>query len=1098
MAGSVKGIIVEIGGDTSGLQKALSKVNSATSSLSKELRGVNSLLKLDPKNTELVSEKQILLAQRINTTEEKLKNLKQVQEEAEKAMQDGTEISQENYRALQQEIIRTEQKLKEFKLEASKWTTAGKAIENFGSKIDNIGNKIDRLGGKLTARVTTPLIALGAVGTKSAIDFETAFTGVEKTVDGTTEQMERLKQGIKDLSTEIPSTTTEISAVAEAAGQLGIQTDNILSFSKAMLDLGNSTNLTAEEAASQLAKFANVTEMSQRDFDKLGSSIVDLGNNFATTEADIVNMSMRLAGAGHQVGMSQGQILGIATALSSVGIEAEMGGSAISKAMVKMQNAVEQGGNKLNAVLKKTGMSLRDLELLSANNSKDFKKLSDSIGMTSTEVKQLITAGTNLEDFANVSGMTAEQFKKAWKEDASGALTAFIKGLGDAETKGESAITMLSEMGLTEVRLRDSLLRAANAGDLFNNAIKKGTKAWDENVALTNEANKRYETLESRLKTTKNKFTNLATNLGNKLTPSINKLLDKLDKFIEKLDNLSEEETENIIKVGLMIAAIGPAIKILGKLTTVTGKTFKAIGTFSQAIGVLKTGVESTSTKVNNLAKVIGAISSPIGLAAIGITTTVGIIVAQMKKAEEQSKKTIEIIGNSASDFMTGIDNATSHLSSFNSTLFATSEEQQKLQEQMDEIQKGITNICKTASDERRGYTQKEIKQLDEYFYKLRELKNREIEIQNNVAKAISQQAITNVENFKGTLYEYEVQSQEWIKTAQEQRDATIDIIKDGTTQEIVLLNQRYGSEANMQNEAYETEYNKIMEQQQSKIDMANQEVAKVNEVYANGYLERAKQDDGFYNSIKEHLSNIENEQGRHNKRIKELADTKQTAWNDVNGAIRQEGREHDSNMKKIYDDMYKNMSEEQAKELGVWLARLANTEMYGGKISDENQAMIDTIMDSYDSMPKNTKKVMKDSMQGMLNGMKDDEPALFAKATSIANGILSRLKKAFDIHSPSKETRKIFDYVMKGAEKGLSDEESKLYKQTDNISKKLLSKFEGIGNNLNLGSLNKSVIEQTKTIFTTPQITFNVQELDEARLQQCFNYINRKFGSAY
>ena len=117
-----------------------------------------------------------------------------------------------------------------------------------------------------------------------------------------------------------------------------------------MIDLGNSTNLSSEDAASQLAKFANITEMSQKDFDKLGSSIVDLGNNFATTEADIVDMAMRLAGAGHQVGMSEGQILGLATALSSVGIEAEMGGSAMSKAMVKMQNAVELGGGKLTCI----------------------------------------------------------------------------------------------------------------------------------------------------------------------------------------------------------------------------------------------------------------------------------------------------------------------------------------------------------------------------------------------------------------------------------------------------------------------------------------------------------------------------------------------------------------------------------------------------------------------------------------------------------------------------------------------------------------------------------------------------------------------------
>lgn len=218
-------------------------------------------------------------------------------------------------------------------------------IKEYGEKIEKYGKDIENVGKKLSVFSVASTAALTA-SAKSAIEFESAFAGVEKTVDATDEQLEQLKQGIRDLAKEIPSTTTEIAGVAEVAGQLGIETENILSFSKAMIDLGNSTNLTAQDAASQLAKFANITQMSQKDFDKLGSSLVDLGNHFATTEADIVEMAMRLAGAGKQVGLSEGKILGLATAMSSVGIEAEMGGSAISKAMVKMQNAVELGRRK--------------------------------------------------------------------------------------------------------------------------------------------------------------------------------------------------------------------------------------------------------------------------------------------------------------------------------------------------------------------------------------------------------------------------------------------------------------------------------------------------------------------------------------------------------------------------------------------------------------------------------------------------------------------------------------------------------------------------------------------------------------------------------
>lgn len=917
----------------------------------------------------------------------------------------------------QNELTNAEIKLKNYESKLkdvqTQLTNTGKKLEEWGEKVEKSGKKIENAGKKLSAFSAASISAL-TLSAKSAIDFEDAFAGVEKTVDGTKEQMEELKQGIRDMAKEIPSSTTEISAVAEAAGQLGIKTENILDFSKAMIDLGNSTNLTADEAASQLAKFANITQMSQKDFDKLGSTIVDLGNKYATTEADIVSMAMRLAGAGKQVGFSEAEILGLATALSSVGIEAEMGGSAISKAMVKMQNAVEQGGKKLDTVLKKTGMTLRELELMSANDSMGFKELSQSIGMTSTELKQLITAGTNLEDFAKVSGMTTEQFKKAWKEDAAGALSEFIKGLGDAKNKGESAITMLSEMGLTEVRLRDSLLRAANAGTLFNDAINTGTQAWKNNTALTNEANKRYDTLKSKIKIAINKLKDMAITLGNKLMPSIEKVIEGLGKWTDKFSTLSDKQVNMIVKIGLIVAAIGPLVTIIGKVTSVIGGTIKGIGTFTQAIGVARGKITSTSEAVNGLAKVFTVVTSPVGLACTAIGLAVAGIAIAVNESQKKTKEAFENMSEGVSDFYNGLKCAEGYLNSFNTTMFATNEEQQKLQTQMDEVQKGITDICKTASDERRGYTQEEITQLDEYFKKLRELKDREIQIQQQIAGAITQQAVTNAETFQGSLDEYKVQSQEWIATAQRQSEQTKQLIEQGTIEEVALLNQKYGEQATMQNEAYATEYNNIMAQKQAKIDVANEEVAKISEAYANGYLERASQNDGFYTKLQEYNKKIEEESNRHNDVIQNIEDGNFNKILGIKKSKESEAWKHYENQKKIWEEMYKNMSEEQAKELGVWLEQVAQTEMYGGKISDETQKMVNFIMDSYDNMPDDTKKVMKRTMEGMLNGMKDEEPSLFAKAQGIANGILNRLRKAFDIHSPSRKTRAIFKNVMK------------------------------------------------------------------------------------
>ena len=563
---NIKGIIVEIGGDTSALQNALKKVNSSTSSLSKELKGINSLLKLDPKNTELLSQKQEVLKNNIAETSKKLEELKNTQKLADSTIANGGEISQNSYRNLQREILVTENKLNSLKVEASNWTRAGRSIEEFGNKVSNISNKIDKMGTTLTTRLTLPIAGIATGLISSAKEFETAFTGVEKTVDGTASQMANLKKGIKDMSEEIPASTTEISAVAEAAGQLGIQTDNILSFTKTMINMGNATNLSADEAATTLARFANVTKMSQSDFDRLGSVIVALGNNYATTEAEITDMGMNLAAAGTQVGMSQSQIMALATALSSVGLEAEAGGTAFSKVMVNMQLAVEKGGDSLN-------------------------------------------------DFATVAGMSSSQFQKAFKEDATNAIMKFVEGLSKSGERGKSAIKVLDDMGITETRLRDALLRSANASEVMSSAIELGNEAWNDNTALANEANKRYQTLDSRLEMTKNKIINVATSAGDKLTPSFNKALDKVDALVEKFGNLNEEEIKNILKTAALVAAIGPAIKILGIFGKTIGTGVKAVGTFSQAVAL--TGKISTDAfkkaelSTQNLAKALTFLTSP-------------------------------------------------------------------------------------------------------------------------------------------------------------------------------------------------------------------------------------------------------------------------------------------------------------------------------------------------------------------------------------------------------------------------------------------------------------------------------------------------------
>lgn len=183
-----------------------------------------------------------------------------------------------------------------------------------------------------------------------------------------------------------------------------------------------------------------------------------------------------------------------------------MGGTALSKAMSKAEVATTLSGTKLKKVLDDTGLSLHELTIMQKNSPTDFRKLATALDITSTELGNVVNAGNDLQNFSEIAGMTADEFQKAWEEDAVGALMKFIQGLGDTSNASENAITMLSEMGITEVRLRDSLVRAANASDLFNGAIKTSNDAWSENTALVTEAERRYATVESQLKMAKNEM----------------------------------------------------------------------------------------------------------------------------------------------------------------------------------------------------------------------------------------------------------------------------------------------------------------------------------------------------------------------------------------------------------------------------------------------------------------------------------------------------------------------------------------------------------------------------------------------------------------
>ncbi|MFW7414763.1 phage tail tape measure protein [Demequina sp. SO4-18] len=368
------------------------------------------------------------------------------------------------------------------------------STDRFASHVDKDGKRIDTAAGRMvrSAEVNreawntagTTLTAFGAVGVaalglsaKAAIDWESDWAGVLKTVEGTPAQLDELEGSLRDMALRLPASASEIAGVAEAAGQLGVKVEDVAEFTETMVNLGETTNMSAQEAATALARMANIMGTAVSDVDRMGATIVDLGNNAATTEREIVELSTRLAAAGSQAGLSEADVLAFASSLTSVGVPAEAAGTAMSKVFTAINDATIDGGEKL-------------------------------------------------EKFAEVAGVSTSEFRRAFEEDAASAIGMFVEGMGQMATSGESTTAVFDELELTDQRLARSVLSLGSATGLLGEQLDIANGAWEDNTALIEEAEKRYDTTEAKIQIAKNSLNEAAIAIGENMLPMLAGLAD--------------------------------------------------------------------------------------------------------------------------------------------------------------------------------------------------------------------------------------------------------------------------------------------------------------------------------------------------------------------------------------------------------------------------------------------------------------------------------------------------------------------------------------------------------------------------------------------
>jgi len=445
---------------------------------------------------------------------------------------------------------------------ASQLKDTGKGIKEVGESIDTITKPIQY--------ASTALAAGGVASAKFAIDFEDSFAGVKKTVDATPEQLAKIKQGIIDLSTTgidgrgaIPQTTTELNELAAAGGQLGISQENIIDFTEVMAQMGSATNLVGEEGAATLARFQNVMGVGQNEIRNIGSAIVDLGNHSATTESEIAEMALRMGKYGSSVRMSAADVLGYSAALSSLGIEAQMGGSAIGRTWLSIETAVASGGE-------------------------------------------------GLTKFAKYSGKSAEEFKKQWNTDSSGAFNGLLKGLQSAE----NLTVALDDLGINNTQDIQAMMALVNGYDLVTESVNRSNTAYQENTALQEEFNAKNETTASKLANTKNNIIEAARSIGETMLPSIQDASTKLSDFAKGLSQMSDEQKKVVVNTGATVIAIGAISKV-------SAGAIKGVGGMVEAVGNIKKAFSAGGAlaKFAPTLTSIGAAAGPAALAVAGIAT---------------------------------------------------------------------------------------------------------------------------------------------------------------------------------------------------------------------------------------------------------------------------------------------------------------------------------------------------------------------------------------------------------------------------------------------------------------------------------------------
>ena len=544
-------------------------------------------------------------------------------------------------------------------------TIDGFSFDNFIAKAEAAGERMQKVGKTMTLAITAPLIALGKSMFGDFSDYEAAFVGMTKTVEGTDAQYQALKETALELSETTPMSYVDLMGIAQTGGNLGVAINDMEAFMTeyAKLQYATDQHISGESGAQDVASFLNITEGGVANIGAFSSAVVDLGNNFNATEDQILALGNRMASAAHLAGISTPEILGMATAFRAVGINPEAGGSAAAKLIKQFQMAAEVGGQaqqKLSAAGMEFGSGLEFSQWVDGAKKEDLVDLATSMNMTVDAVKSMGDSWLLMDQFAEASGKTSQQFIDDWNKNPADAMSNFFVGLSKmGENGGESILAVLDKMGLKEIRESNLIAAMASRPELFASAIQAAVDAYDQGTAATEEFNKQMETTESQTGMLGNKLHNTMAEFGENLAQALQPALDIVNNILDGFNKMSEEDQTALITFLGGLAALGPTLTIAGT----------AVKTVSTALKTIK-GIKNSET----LTKAFGAVTNFVVNTPVGQAMLIAGAVAAIGAAIASIPSDLDRILEGAKDIPITIDDGT-----YNSTMGKIAEVQAAL-----------------------------------------------------------------------------------------------------------------------------------------------------------------------------------------------------------------------------------------------------------------------------------------------------------------------------------------------------------------------------------------------------------------------------------